>query len=205
MGLSNICTLCEWVQLWKTSTKHTCKLQIAHLPYQSLLPGVDEDEFIGLLRQKITLLIFPTSNRSPSPPFRINFTVSVTEKVGTNKKLPPMAVPVHPLAIQAQDPVIVNPPFGDLNITQFGWIGNPSSFTCQYIINLVVGKSVDWNRRALHLYWTRVRKPTRPYKHISSATFSKQQFQLNLHLLTKTTHVKNDQMAECQAEKAFIP
>ena len=141
MGLSNIRILCEWVQLWKTSTKHTCKLQIAHLPYQSLLPGVDEDEFIGLLKHKITLLIFPTSNRSPSPPFRINFTVSVTEKVGTNKKLPPWPFRFTPLAIQAQDPVIVNPPFGDLNITQFGWIGNTLSFTCQYIINLDVEKT----------------------------------------------------------------
>ena len=86
--------------LWMSSTVEGINItymQIAQLPYQSLLPGMDEDEFIGLLKHKITLLIFPTSDRSPSPPFRINFTVSVTEKVGTNKKLPPRPFRFTPL------------------------------------------------------------------------------------------------------------
>ena len=177
--------------LWMSSTVEGINetyVQIAQLPYQSLLPGVDEDEFIGLLKHKITLLIFPTSDRSPSPPFRINFTVSVTEKVGTNKKLPPMAVPVHPPCNPSTRPCHRQP-------THWWSKHHPVWLNRKHIIFYLsihhqpsCWKSVDWNRRALHLYWTRVRKPTRPYKHISSATFSKQQFQLNLHLPPETTH-----------------
>ena len=128
--------------LWMSSTVEGINItymQIAHLPYQSLLPGMDEDELIGLLKHKITLLIFPTSNRSPSPPFRINFTVSVTEKVETNKKLPPMAVPVHPPCNPSTRPCHRQPTLWWSK--QFSWIGNTSSFTCQYIINLVVEKA----------------------------------------------------------------
>ena len=105
------------------------------------------DQFIDGVVQKHTLEIFSSlSQITPAPPFRINFTVSVTGKSWSKQKTCPCgrSGPLPP-SIEAQDPVIVRflptrPWSDDLSILQFGRIWNPSSLTCQYIIDPVVGK-----------------------------------------------------------------
>ena len=140
------------------------------------------DQFIDVVVQKHTLKIFSSlSQITPAPPFRINFTVSVTGKSWDKQKLPPSrsgSIPSQSKhkTLSSSDLILV------------GWIGNPPSYLAVNISStLLFGKSVDWNRRVLHLYWTRVRNLTWPYKHISSsATFSMHCFQLNLYTNTRT-------------------
>ena len=105
---------------------------------------------MGMMKFNVSVLMHSTQDQ-PSPVPTLSELISQLvsqEKVGANKKLAPAAVPVHSppqskrKTLSSSDPPTSALVPGQMILASFqsGSIWSPSSLTCQYIIDPVVGK-----------------------------------------------------------------